>query len=71
MIRSLRADVWGDRRVHAARLVCLLAGHRYAAWSPAVDLVWDGAVLRQRVRPCLRCTRVEFENVTAAAEAGG
>lgn len=62
MIRNLRADLWGDRRVHAARLACLLSGHRFGPWSEPVGLVWRGKALRQRTRACGRCVRVEFVN---------
>lgn len=65
-----RADIWGDRRVHAARLACLLVGHRFGEWSEPVEIVWRGAGPRQRCRACLRCPRVEFDTIAVGARVG-
>jgi len=56
-----RADLWGDRRVHAARLVCRIRGHRWGQWSQPVELGWRGRVLEQRNRACWRCPKTQFD----------
>jgi hypothetical protein len=58
---GLRADVWGDRRVHLARLVCRVLGHRFGPWSQPIDFKWRGQLLVQRNRACTRCPKTEVD----------
>lgn len=60
---SLGADLWGDRRAHAARLVCRLLGHRWGGWSEPIDFKWHGQLLVQQTRACLRCPETEVQTV--------
>ncbi len=61
---NLRADLWGDRRVHAARLMCRLLGHRFGPWSDPRRFTWRGVDLVQRIRACTRCPKTEAKTVT-------